>query len=386
MSSPSQSSSLRVVLVDTAPRGQKGSMSQYGDMVEEALSRVGVTAVRIHITLAEKWFSRVPIPLKSWIHHATLTLMAATKLSRSKADVFHILDGSYAYVARWVKSGRIVATSHDLIPVLQAQRHFGEVLPSRAARYLILRSLDSLRNADHVVAVSSNTACDLARVAGIERERITVIYHALPSAFVAGNAGGTPASWQERRYGEHPYVLHVGNNAFYKNRAGVLRIFARIRKTLKLKLRLAGPPPTPELLTMAHQLDLAEDVEFIVDPDSRSLVPLYSRACVFLFPSLYEGFGWPPLEAMSCGCPVVCSNAASLPEVTGDAALCCPPGDEKQMADHCLAILNDDQLAKRLMEKGFARARCFSLERMGNQLLGVYMNLVGEGNEPKDAA
>jgi glycosyltransferase involved in cell wall biosynthesis len=80
---------------------------------------------------------------------------------------------------------------------------------------------------------------------------------------------------------------------------------------------------------------------------------------------------------MSCGCPVVCSNAASLPEVTGDAALCCPPGDEKQMADHCLAILNDDQLAERLMKEGFARARCFSLERMGNQLLGVYMNVVG---------
>jgi len=113
-------------------------------------------------------------------------------------------------------------------------------------------------------------------------------------------------------------------------------------------------------------------VSFIVEPDDAELFDLYGKACLFLFPSLYEGFGWPPLEAMAFGCPVVCSNAASLPEVVDDAALTCGPEDEKKMAENCLTVLQDASIANRLIERGYSRVKMFSLEQMGRQVMEVY--------------
>ena len=129
-----------------------------------------------------------------------------------------------------------------------------------------------------------------------------------------------------------------------------------------------------EMIT--HRLGLAEQVRFVVDPDDSTLAALYSGACLFVFPSLYEGFGWPPLEAMAYGCPVVCSSAASLPEVVGDAALQCAAEDEEGMARLCLDVLGDPSLAQRLVERGRARAEHFSLEHMASALLGVYQTVL----------
>jgi len=99
-------------------------------------------------------------------------------------------------------------------------------------------------------------------------------------------------------------------------------------------------------------------------------------AALLLFPSIYEGFGWPPLEAMACGCPVVCSTAGSLPEVVGDAAFKCNVEDYEQMAKNCIAVLEDAGLAGELVQKGYEQIKKFSLERMGRELLSVYMKAI----------
>jgi glycosyltransferase involved in cell wall biosynthesis len=141
---------------------------------------------------------------------------------------------------------------------------------------------------------------------------------------------------------------------------------------------MAGPRPTPELLKTVRELKLAEDVEFVVEPNDDKISELYLNASLFLFPSLYEGFGWPPLEAMVCGCPVVCSSAASLPEVVGDAAIKCPVDNYDLMTKNCIAVLEDADLANELVQKGFAQARKFSLERMGRELMSVYVKAKSE--------
>ena len=184
-------------------------------------------------------------------------------------------------------------------------------------------------------------------------------------------AGRLP-SFEERRLREDAYILHVGNNAFYKNRIGVLRIFVTIRRGCDINIIMAGPSPTQELLNLIKETGLSKYVEFIIDPDSPKIAELYRNACLLLFPSLYEGFGWPPLEAMASGCPVVCSNTASLPEVVGDAALTCPPSDEAQMAVNCLSILRERALAEDIVQQGFVQAGKFTLKRMGEELFRIY--------------
>jgi glycosyltransferase involved in cell wall biosynthesis len=174
----------------------------------------------------------------------------------------------------------------------------------------------------------------------------------------------------------------VGNNAFYKNRHGVVRIFTRVLKEYNILLKMAGPAPPPELSDLVAKLGLKKHVEFVVDPDGDELAALYREARLFLFPSLYEGFGWPPLEAMSSGCPVVCSDAASLPEVVGDAALTCPASDEEKMALNCLSILREGALAEDLIQRGYVQAGKFTLKKMGEELFRVYSQ-VSDGTAKK---
>ena len=115
-----------------------------------------------------------------------------------------------------------------------------------------------------------------------------------------------------------------------------------------------------------------DESQIVVDPTDHVLRHAYAECSLLLFPSLYEGFGWPPLEAMANGCPVVCSDAASLPEVVGDAALQARADDVARLAEQCFRVLTDSDLSTALSEKGMQRAKQFSIERMGRDLITAY--------------
>lgn len=366
--------SLEVILVDTNPEGQSGSMAVYCMLVKDALSlsknASALSIVCMRLALPRRILDLLPERLQNWAHHAWIMFFGRIRLIGYKADIVHILDGSHAYVAKWLTGTGIVATSHDVIPLLQQQGFFHDSRPKRTASWLISRSLDGIRKADCVIAVSRNTEYDLVRCAGVKPENVRVIYSAIPERMSDKN--GHLPSWRDRRSREDAYILHVGNNAFYKNRAGVVRIFGIILQKCRIRLVMAGPEPTDELRSTVDARGLSGAMEFVSNPDQKTLQDLYRNACLFLFPSLYEGFGWPPLEAMSCGCPVVCSDAASLPEVVGEAALTFPPSDEAKAAHNCVAILSDEKLAVSLVEKGSAQASKFTLERMGRELVSAY--------------
>ena len=364
---------LRVVLLDTNLPEQKGSMARYGDMVFEALSgswtKDCLSVERVRLAPPLRLLRLFPSRVRGRISHIWIMLTARMQLRRIRADVFHILDGSYAYITRWLPAGRVVVTSHDVIPALQAQSFWGNLCPSRTGRWLINQSLKGLKRAALIISDSSNTAADVSRIADIRPETIRVVWPAVAPDILT--AGLLP-SFEERSLRGDAYILHVGNNAFYKNRIGVLRIFVTIRRGCDINIIMAGPSPTQELLNLIKETGLSKYVEFIIDPDSPKIAELYRNACLLLFPSLYEGFGWPPLEAMASGCPVVCSNTASLPEVVGDAALTCPPSDEAQMAVNCLSILRERALAEDLIQQGFVQAGKFTLKRMGEELFRIY--------------
>ena len=123
-------------------------------------------------------------------------------------------------------------------------------------------------------------------------------------------------------------------------------------------------------------LGIVKYLKFINNVSDNKLFNLYQHACFLLYPSIYEGFGWPPLEAMALGCPVVCSNAASLPEVVGNAALTCNPNNEYELANKCLSLLNDAPITYELIEKGYKQAKKFSLSKMVDRTIEGYKQIL----------
>jgi glycosyltransferase involved in cell wall biosynthesis len=356
---------MRIALISTSPPGERGSMALYGGMVLEVLRahapEIDVVSVSLRSTL--------PVSAGGWAALlATLRDIRAARQasSRVQADVYHLLDGSFGYMATGLPMSRTLVTVHDLIPALQARGRFPVPPPGWAARRLIGSSLRLLRRAGALHADSASTARDVQALIGRE---VTAVVH-LPVRSWPASVVPNPAP------NGQPFVLHVGNNAFYKNREGVLRIFAAMaRKRSDLRLSMAGPAPTNALAALAAQLGIADRVDWVVNPRDANLQSLYRHACLLLFPSLYEGFGWPPLEAMSLGTPSVCASTGSLPEVMGHAALLWDPADTEGFAAQALRLLDDADLRLQLRERGTQHLRRFSLQRLAEGLVPLYERL-----------
>lgn len=401
MTSPSLN--YRVLLISTADPERPGSMRRYGELVERALegdSPDGVRPLVAHASIAPASGPCRAGRLANGLHHGACAWRVLQAVREAGADIVHILDGSHAYLATLLpRRQRVVASVHDLIPVLTAGGELPGPRPSPAGRLLWGLSLRGLRRCAHVLANSAWTAGDLRRIAGLRQDRVTVAHLPAPGSgpdhtggkgvlwsgvAAAGGlpcraeialrrSGGTaPAEAALHAAGSAAMILHVGHNAAYKNREGVLRVASLVLREHAVRLVLVGPPPTPALRVLASELGLGHAAEWRCDVGDAELQTLYREAAIFLFPSLYEGFGWPPLEAMSAGTPVVCSNAASLPEVVGDAALTAGPGDHERLARHCLDLLTQPALRAALVRRGHENVKRFTLERFAEQLLAAY--------------
>ena len=339
-----------VTLIRTAPDFPPGSMAAYARLIEQAAGS-GVRAIDFFDPAAGGSMRR---------QHLWRLRHARSLFAENPAGCYHLLDGSMAGFLPsnvWKKS---LVTVHDLIPLLQLSGR----LPGRpglAGRVLIRRTLAALRGVRGLCAVSAHTARDLSDATG--RADVAVIHNPVRPLPPPEPMSGLP----ER------FLFHVGNNADYKNRAGVLEVFARLQDIPDLHLIMAGPEPSAALQRNAAQLDR---VIFRHDVSDGELSLYYKNAAAFLFPSRYEGFGLPVLEAMQAGCPVVCSNAASLPEVVGDAALSAPPDAADALAAHCRRVLDDAPLRAELILRGRRRAEHFSMERLSAELKEWYRSVL----------
>ena len=346
----------RLVWIRTAPPAVPGSMAAYGELVRTALAP---RADGWALSACDLFDPRGGGSM--WRHHLWRLRNVRRTLAAHPADLYHWLDGSMAAFIPPALRGRSVATVHDLIPLLQDR---GELPgnPSWPAAWLIRRGVGALRDCAALCADSAATRTDLARLAGIV-ERVAVVpvpVRVLPPPRPAAVAGLPPGA---------RFILHVGHNAAYKNRAGAVDVFTRLRDVPDLHLVLVGPPPTPELRAQAGG---CVHVHFAGPVDDAALHDLYRRAALFLFPSLYEGYGMPVLEAMAAGCPAVCSTAPALVEVAGDAALCAPAADPAALAAHVRSLLADEALRRRHIERGRARAAAFDVAALGRSLLKCY--------------
>jgi len=264
------------------------------------------------------------------------------------------------------RSTRTLLTVHDLSFI-----HYPDHFVPKLVRYLNEVVPRSLRRADHVLADSRSTRDDLVHYMGVASERITVVYCGVDPRFQP-----MPASDEDerirQRYGlnEHPYILTVGTLQPRKNLQRLIQAYAVLKTDAQLLL--AGGPGWLYQDILEEAAQYPDRVRVLGYVEDGHLPALYRGARVFTFPSLYEGFGIPVLEAMACGTPVVCSKASSLPEVAGDAALLVDPKDVEALSDALARALEDEALREKMIEKGLDQAGRFSWDSAARELLGVF--------------
>jgi glycosyltransferase involved in cell wall biosynthesis len=283
---------------------------------------------------------------------------------RARVDLVHSLAST---APLWGPYRRVV-TVHDLIYARFPEAHAG--LREKGMRVLVPAAA---RRADRVIADSLSTRDDLIELLGIARERIDVVPLGLGAV---RRAKPLPESDVRARLdlGERRVVLSLSAKRPHKNLLALIGALAAIPSAERPVLVLPGYPTAHEreLRARAQALGVERDVRLRGWIDERELEGIWSLADAFVFPSLYEGFGLPVLEAMARGVPVACSNASSLPEVAGDAALLFDPRDESAIAGAITRLLSDPELAERLRERGRERARQFTWERTARATIESY--------------
>ncbi len=287
------------------------------------------------------------------------------------ADLYHGPDFVLPPLGKKVRK---MVTIHDLAFL----EHPEYAVPSLAA-YLRKVVPESVARADVVATVSSEVSRTLVEHFQTPREKLTVIPNGVAPYFRRITDPIILAATRHKFGLKHPLLLGVGTLEPRKNHPGLIKAFyqAQRQKNGPAMLAIAGGPGWlyEETRNLVAELKLERKVRFLGHVTDLELITLYSMADVFAFPSFFEGFGIPPLEAMACGAPVITSNTSSLPEVAGDAALLVDPGDINALAQAILSILGNDQLRAELVKKGYQRAQQYTWAMSARKVLKVYQKM-----------
>lgn len=283
-------------------------------------------------------------------------------LLNKKKDV-DILHETYYGKEHLRKSNcKKIITVYDMIHEI-----FPKYFPDASFRETKKRAIEE---ADHIICISHNTKQDLMNILNIQEEKISVVYlgHTLINEPISSTF-----------HKEKPYVLYVGSRYTYKNFDGLIKSYSRsdkIKNSFNI-ICFGGGDFTEEEKLMFRKYKLSsEQVKYVGGSDS-DLVQYYQNAAVFVYPSLYEGFGIPPLEAMSFNCPVICSNTSSMPEVVGDAAELFDPNEEGELDNSLNKILYSNSLNKELIAAGKNRINQFSWQKCADETFDVYKKTIG---------
>ncbi len=273
-------------------------------------------------------------------------------------DVYHItVQGNGAFLKHLGKN--TVITVHDLIPILTKKS-----MPS-IINWISKRSILYAKKAGIIIADSEHTKRDIQRYFKINSERIRVINLAIDHKILK------PLG--KRTYDSHKkIILHVGSEEQRKNVHLLIKAFYKILSNIPNAVLYRVGPKSNKISRMIESLGLSDKVKYFHDIPDTGLVKLYNEADVFVFPSSYEGFGVPPLEAMACGCPVISSVATSLAEVVGDGVLKLNNLTVEEIYKSLLFVLSNKDVAKRLSLAGIKQAKKFSWKKYSKQLYAVY--------------
>ena len=314
--------------------------------------------------------------MRPWAWAARAVMKERLRPILDGVDVFHSSD-----VLLWAQPGACnVITIYDLTALLYPQYHTPETLEMQRRKFQFAQNF-----ADAVVAISEATRQDIIAYLDIEPERVHVIHGGVGSQF---HPIDDRVALEEKlsEFGLIPdgYLLHVGTLEPRKNLVRLIEAYAQARKARPRSLPplvLVGAPGWNyrQLFERIEALGLEEHVRYLGRISRDDLPFLYAGAVLFVYPSLYEGFGLPPLEAMACGTPAVVSDISSLPEVVGDAAVLVDPLSVEALTSAMLRLIDSRSARQALKQRGLARAAMFTWERAAQKMLHLYSSR-GVGN------
>ncbi|MCF0202937.1 MAG: glycosyltransferase family 4 protein [Bacteroidaceae bacterium] len=277
-------------------------------------------------------------------------------IAHSQYDVFHQTNFGTEGL-NYLKDKPMVTTYHD--------RNLSTIDPHPE---IVKRQKQSLLRADAVVCVSNTTKKDMLELFDLDEKKVHVIYHGIeiPDSKLL----------PEEKIFDFPYILYVGRRSEYKNFPSFLKAFAEVRRLRKdIRLVCTYKPLTPEEKIAIKSLGLEGSVEHVM-ADEATMKRLYRDCFMFVFPSKYEGFGMPILEAWAMNAPVVLSDASCFPEIAGDAALYFDPYSIEDMRDTMIRVIDDSRLHESLKEKGAERVKRFSWQRCADEHMEVYKTVI----------
>jgi glycosyltransferase involved in cell wall biosynthesis len=370
-----------VLLIGNYTPDQQQSMQRFSAMMLQGLTAAGVPVELIRPEPVLGNLKLLGQFVAKWLGYIDKYILfprqLRRKLSRQPA-VAHICDHSNAVYARRCKPARILITCHDLLAVRGALGEETNCPASLTGRILQRWILKGLRRADAIACISDATADDADRLVGHGpgRPHISVVRMGLNYPYKR-----LPIEVARARLNkigkvdvDLPFALHVGSNLRRKNRDGVLRIFAKCKEKWNGRLVFAGDLLNEELMSIGRELGVADRIVQIHNPESETIEALYNCAIALVYPSRFEGFGWPIIEAQACGCPVICSHSGPLPEAAGEAGLFNHVDDEDGFAADLLRLRNPDERAK-WSEKSLRNAERFSAEAMIAHYIEIYRSL-----------
>lgn len=370
---------MRILLVGNYAPDAQESMTRYAQLMHEGLREAGQEVVLALPAALLNRPRRAPGGVWKWIGYLDKYLLSVPALRRAavNADIVHVCDhANSVYVPLSSKVPHIV-TCHDLLAVRGAMGEETDCPASFAGRRLQRSILRGLSRAHALACVSSATQRDAQRLLPGYAGQIMLAPNALNYPYrrisaetalrrLAGVPGFEPA---------RPFVLNVGSNLRRKNREAVLHSVAAIRTSWSGRIVFAGQALSAELRALVGALELSDRVVEVVKPSNEVLEALYNQALALHFPSRFEGFGWPIIEAQACGCPVICSDRQPLPEVAGGAAIVCGADDFARLGAAIVSLDRHPDLRDDLRSRSLENARRYARDAMIQRFISLYQRL-----------
>jgi len=385
MARPRRHLVLMILLIGNYPLERQQSMERFAIMMLDGLTAAGIQA---EVIRPRPFFGRFRFAgcfVTKWLAYLdkfVLFRRALARKLRERPALVHICDHSNAMYAKAARELPVVITCHDLLAVRGALGEATDCPASATGRILQRWIVRGLESAAAIACVSRATLRDAERL--VRRTNGTPALELITLGLSYPYRVLSPAETRERLAKvpslgpDTSFVLHVGSNLRRKNREGVLRIFARCKDSWNGSLVFAGDSLSDSLRSLGRELGVADRIVEVPDADSETLEALYNGAVALLFPSTFEGFGWPIAEAHACGCPVLCVDREPMVEVAGEAALAHPVEDEAGFAADLLSLTNPDERA-RWSAKAVENAKRFSTPRMISEYVALYRSLGAAG-------
>ena len=371
-----------VLLIGNYPLDRQQSMLRFATMMLDGLNAAGVSAELIQPQPVFGSFRLAGTFVAKWLAYFDKFLLFPRRLKArvktKRATVVHICDHSNAMYAQHVHGTPVVVTCHDLLAVRGALGEATDTPASVTGKFLQRWILAGLQSATAVSCDSIATRRDAERLVtrGADRPQLRVItlgvsypYRKLPRPEVEQRLAVIA-----ELNAELPFALHVGSNLRRKNREAVLRIFANTAKQWQGQLVFAGEELSDSLRAQAAELGISARIVEVRNPSNELLEALYNGATALLFPSRFEGFGWPIAEAESSGCPVICSSTPPMDEVAGEGAFLRDPEDEEGFASDLLRLTDSDEHAQ-WSAKALESGKRFTAARMIAEYCELYRSL-----------